>query len=359
MIALVLVGGEGTRLRPLTYDLPKPMLPVLERPMIARVVEWLAVHGVSRVVFSLGYRPDAFVEAFPGDSWAGVELAYAVEPERLDTAGAIRFAARAAGVAGETLVVVNGDVLTDLDLGALVAFHGAHGGEATIALTPVEDPSAYGVVPTDGDGRVLEFIEKPARDEAPTNQVNAGTYILEPSVLERIAPDRPVSIEREVFPFLVRDGALYARSSDAYWLDTGTPERYIQAQLDVLRGLRPDVALPECTETSPGIWLAPGARVGGACLGHVFVGASAAVGQGAVLEESVLAARVQVAAGARISHSLVLGGAAIGPDAVVEDSIVGPGASIGAKAVLRAATVIGAGAIVAGGEYLDSARLPV
>lgn len=359
MIALVLVGGEGTRLRPLTYDVPKPMLPVLERPMIARVVEWLARHGVDRVVFSLGYRPDAFVEAFPGGHWSGVELAYAVEPERLDTAGAIRFAAHAVGVAHERLIVVNGDILTDLDLGALLEFHTGHGGDATIALTPVEDPSSYGVVPIDRSGRVLEFIEKPPHGEAPTNEVNAGTYILEPAVLARIAPGGPISIERTIFPELVADGLLYASASDAYWLDTGTPQRYIQAQLDVLRGLRPDVELPECTEPSSGARLAPGAHLAGVCLGEVFIGANASVGPGAVLEDAVLSAGATVAAGARITNSLVLSGAVIGRDAVIEDSIVGPRARIGDEAVLRAATVIGAGAVVAPGEYLDSARLPV
>ena len=196
---MVLVGGEGTRLRPLTLTTPKQMLPVGGRPMIERVLGHLARHGIDEVVLSLGYRPDAFLDAYPDGRCAGVELIYAVEATPLDTAGAIRFAARFAGI-DETFVVVNGDVLTGARRDGLVAFHRERGAEATMALTPVEDPSAFGVVPTDEEGRVMAFIEKPPPGEAPTNLINAGTYVLEPSVLARIPEGRRVSIERETFP---------------------------------------------------------------------------------------------------------------------------------------------------------------
>jgi mannose-1-phosphate guanylyltransferase len=205
--AVVLVGGEGTRLRPLTLTTPKQMLPIVEEPMIERVVGHLADHGVDDAVFSLGYRPDAFIDAYPDGTIAGVRLTYAVEPTPLDTAGAIRFAASFAGI-DETFVVVNGDVLTDADVSGLVDFHRRRGAEATISLTPVEDPSAFGVVPTDDQGRVEAFIEKPPRDEAPTNLINAGTYVFEPTVLDRIPAERRVSIERETFPAMVGDGTL-------------------------------------------------------------------------------------------------------------------------------------------------------
>ena len=185
MKAVVLVGGEGTRLRPLTLTSPKQMLPIVGVPMIERVLGQLAAHGVDEAVLSLGYLPDAFMQAYPQDRAAGVRLTYAIEPEPLDTAGAVRFAAAFAGIA-ETFVVVNGDVLTDLDLTGLVAFHREREAEGTIALHPVADPSAFGVVPTDSEGRVTAFVEKPPRDEAPTNEINAGTYVLEASVLERI-----------------------------------------------------------------------------------------------------------------------------------------------------------------------------
>ena len=237
MKAVVLVGGEGTRLRPLTLSTPKQMLPVVGVPMLERVLGHLARHGVDEAVLSLGYLPDAFLEAYPDGRAAGVSLAYAVEPEPLDTAGAVRFAATSAGV-DDTFVVVNGDVLTDLDLTRLVAFHRRVGAQGTIALHPVADPSAFGVVPTDADGRVTAFVEKPPRGEAPTNQINAGTYVLEPSVLKRIASSGRVSIERETFPAMVRDGVLFALSDEGYWLDTGTPSAYLDANFDYVDGRR-------------------------------------------------------------------------------------------------------------------------
>ncbi len=180
------------------------MLPIVGVPMIERVLGHLALHGVDEAVLSLGYLPDAFMEAYPDGRAAGIRLIYAVEPEPLDTAGAVRFAATFAGIA-ETFVVVNGDVLTDLDLTSLVAFHRERRAEGTIALHPVADPSAFGVVPTDEEGRVTAFVEKPPRDEAPTNEINAGTYVLEASVLARIPEGGRVSIERETFPAMVRD----------------------------------------------------------------------------------------------------------------------------------------------------------
>ncbi len=243
MRAVVLVGGVGTRLRPLTLTTPKQMLPIVEQPMIERVLGHLAKHGIDDAVLSLGYRPDAFIDAYPDSVIAGVRATYAVEPMPLDTAGAIRFAADAAGI-DETFVVLNGDVLTDTDIAELARFHASSGAEATISLTPVEDPSAFGVVPTDERGAVEAFIEKPPRDEAPTNLINAGIYVLEPSVLGRIERDIRVSIERQTFPALVETRSLYALRSDAYWLDTGTPDAYLRAHRDLLAGRRGDHRLP-------------------------------------------------------------------------------------------------------------------
>ena len=237
MRAVVLVGGEGTRLRPLTLTTPKQMLPVGGRPMIERVLGHLAQHGIDQVVLSLGYRPDAFIDAYPDGSCAGVGLTYAVEDAPLDTAGAIRFAAREAGL-DETFVVVNGDVLTDLDVTALMAFHRERGAEATVALTPVDDPSAFGVVPTDEHGRVLAFIEKPPPGQAPTNLINAGTYVLEPSVLARIPGGRRVSIERETFPALVADGRLYALGLGRRLARRRHPATFLAANLRYA-GVRP------------------------------------------------------------------------------------------------------------------------
>lgn len=328
MQAVVLVGGLGTRLRPLTLTAPKQMLPVGNRPMIERVLERLAAHGVERAVLSLGYRPDAFQDAYPSGRCAGVTLRYAIEPQPLDTAGAIRFAALDASI-GERFLVVNGDVLTDLDIGGLVAFHDAAGAEGTIALHRVDDPSAFGVVPTEADGRVSAFIEKPRRDEAPTDLINAGTYVLEPSVLERIAPTGPVNVERVTFPAMVTDRTLFALAGDAYWIDAGTPATYLAANLDLINGRR---------ATEPGVH--PDAEVDGAVAGSV-------VGAGA-----------QIGAGATVSASVVFPRAVIGPGAFVRDAIIGARASIGAGAVLDEGTVVGDDAVVPPDAQLSGARVP-
>ena len=322
MKAVVLVGGFGTRLRPLTLTTPKQMLPILHRPMIEHVLEHLAGHGIEEAVLSLGYRPDAFSDAYPEGLCAGVKLHYAIEPEPLDTAGAIRFAALHAGIA-ERFVVVNGDVLTDLDVTDLVRFHDEHGGEGTIALHRVEDPSAFGVVLTDDTGRVLAFVEKPPRDEAPTDLINAGTYVLEPSVLDRIVDGRKVSIEREVFPAMVADRSLYAQSGDTYWIDTGTPTKYLEAQMDLLRGVRgerrtvihPTASIASDAEVlrtvvGPDVVVESGASVKGSVLM-----AGAHVGQGAVVERAILGPRSVAGPRARIDDVAVLG----------DDAVVGPG----------------------------------
>ncbi len=291
MRAVVLVGGFGTRLRPLTSATPKQMLPIVDRPMIEHVLAHLGRHGVTDAVLSLGFLPDAFSSAYPDGTCAGLRLHYAVEPEPLDTAGAVRFAARDAGI-DERFVVVNGDVLTDLDITRLVRFHEERGAEGTIALHRVEDPSAYGVVPTDDDGRVEAFVEKPPPGTAPTDLINAGTYVLEPSVIDRIPDGRKVSIERETFPAVVADRALYAMSGDTYWIDTGTPVAYLQAQLDLVDGVR-GTAWPAVSD------------------------------------------RAVVAGGASVEHSIVTAGATVASGAKVRDSALLPGASVADGAVIR------------------------
>ena len=208
MIAVVLVGGTGTRLRPLTLTVPKQVLPIVEVPMIERVLAYLETHGVEEAVLSLGYLHGAFQALFPDGRCGNVRLTYAVEPEPLDTAGAVGFAARHAGVS-ERFLVVNGDVLTDLDITAMVAFHEERGAEATISLTMVEDPSAFGLVPIDPDGKVLAFVEKPAPGTVGASYINAGTYVLEPSVLDHIPEGQRISIERQVFPLLAAAGTVY------------------------------------------------------------------------------------------------------------------------------------------------------
>lgn len=323
MRAVVLVGGMGTRLRPLTLTTPKQMLPVGDRPMIEHVVAHLSHHGVDEVVLSLGFRPDAFTAAYPDSVCDGVRLRYAVEAEPLDTAGAVAFAAADAGI-DDTFVVCNGDVLTDVDLSAVVAFHRRRQAAATIHLTPVDDPSRYGVVPTDEEGRVLAFIEKPARDQAPTNLINAGTYVLEPEVLARIPSGRKVSIERETFPALAAEGRLYAVASGAAWVDAGTPLSYLEANL------RHGAARSE----------------------------GAGIDAGAEVTDSVVARGVVVGPGARVERSVLMEGASVGAGAVVSSSLLGPGAVVGDGARVTELSVLGAGAVVPAGQEARGVRLP-
>jgi mannose-1-phosphate guanylyltransferase len=298
--------------------------------MIERVVAELGSYGVTEAVLSLGYRPDAFLDAYPNGVCAGVLLHYAVEPEPLDTAGAVRFAALSAGI-DDTFIVVNGDVLTDLNVAELWDFHKSHGAEGTIALTPVEDPSRYGVVPIHDDGRVIEFVEKPAPGTAPTNWINAGTYVLEPSVLDRIASDRKVSIERETFPAMVADESLFALHSDAYWIDAGTPETYLRAQLDLIDGIRGN---------------------------EIAVLPSDEIDSSALVENSVLGADVVIGNGTIVRNSILMDGVTIGPGVRIHDSIIASGARVGPDSHIRDLTVVGSGVEVPAQSELTGARLP-
>ncbi|MEX2100866.1 MAG: NDP-sugar synthase [Acidimicrobiia bacterium] len=356
MKAVVLVGGEGTRLRPLTYETPKPLLPIANEPFLERQLRWLARHGVDEVVLSMGYLPDAFASHFPGGRFGDVKLRYAVEADPLGTAGGIRFAAE--GV-DERFLVCNGDILTTLDLSALLEFHIDCGAEATIALTEVEDPSAFGVVPTRDDGEVIAFVEKPPKDRAPTNWINAGTYVLEPSVLARIPPRLSVSIERETFPrMLVEPRRLYAMRSDAYWLDIGTPEKYLQAQGDVLRGALGLPPVPNAREKAPGIWMQGSAAIDptATVIAPLLIGDGVVVEAGARIEGSVFGARCTVEAGARVVRSVLHNGARLAADAEAIDTVVGADALVDTGAIASDHTMVGPHALVPAGARASGAR---
>lgn len=325
MDAVVLVGGFGTRLRPLTLTRPKQMLPVVDRPMIEHVVGRLGEQGVSRAVLSLGYRPDAFEVAYPQRRCAGVELFYAVEPQPLDTAGAIAFAARAAGVE-DTFIAVNGDVVNRFPVADLLASHRRTDAQATIALAPVVDPSRYGVVVCDSEGQVQEFVEKPSADQAPSNQINVGIYALEPSALDSVPEVARVSIERETFPALVGKGGLYAVAWDGFWVDAGTPETYLELQL----------ALSDGGWAHPSAVISPDASAAGSV-----------VMEGAVIDS-----------GASVIGSAVLPGAHVGRDATVERSIVGFRADIGALARLSDMSVVGDDCVIPPATVLRAERVP-
>lgn len=342
MKAILLLGGFGTRLRPLTNDTPKQMLPVCGRPMIEWVCEHVHRHGIEEIVLSLGYRAEAFTAAYPHGRIGRLAYQVAVEPDPRGTAGAVRFAAEASDITG-TFLVLNGDVLTDLDMGALVRRHTSSGAEATIALQPVADPSPYGLVVADRSGRVLSFSEKPEAGSAPAAPssggdrptISAGTYVLSSAVLDRIAPDQPVSIEREIFPQIVADGALAALVDDTYWLDTGTPQQYLAANLDVLAGRRAAARVIDgIAAASDGVH--PEAQIRTSVVGH-----GCEIGPGAVVQRSVVGDGCRIAAGA-----------------IVVDSVLGAGAAVGAGATLCDCSVVGSGEQVAPGAVLRAQRRP-
>jgi mannose-1-phosphate guanylyltransferase len=319
MQAIVLVGGEGTRLRPLTESIPKPALTLVDRPFLAYMIEWLAGHGVTEVVLACGFLPDVLQEALAGEEErAGVRIRYAVEPEPLGTAGAIRFAAAELGEGlDDRFLGLNGDVLTDFDLGALLRAHEERAARATIGLHRVEDASAYGLVRSGGDGKVHEFLEKTG-EQAP-GEVNAGMYVLERSVLDLVPAGENVSIERDVFPRLVGEG-LHALALPGYWMDIGTPERYLQATWDILEGrveTRVEPTAPGVL-VGEGVEIAPDARIGP----RAVLGPGCRVGPGCEVRESVLLGDCTVGEGARIGRSILSAGAEVAAGAQLDDAVI-------------------------------------
>jgi mannose-1-phosphate guanylyltransferase len=337
MQALVLVGGEGTRLRPLTLTRPKPALTLVDRPLIRFMVDWLARHGVDEVVMACGFRAEDLRSTLGDEVPGEARIHYVEEEEPLGTAGPVRLAADR-GLLGERFMVLNGDLLTDLDLTALQATHTEHDAVATLALYPVDDPSAYGLVRRGADDEVIDFVEKPDPDQINTDEVSAGAYMLERAVLDLIPPGRAVSIEREVFPRLVGDG-LFGQRLDGYWMDIGTPERYLQASWDILEGrVQSDVATRE-----DGVLVEPDASVAD----------GAAVGP-----RAVVGPRCEIAEGATVSESVLLDGCRVDPGAEVRGSILAPAVRVGEGAQVGRGSVIGEGARIAPRAVLgDDARV--
>ncbi len=362
MKAVILVGGQGTRLRPLTLTCPKPLLPIVNQPFLERQLTWLGAYGVDDVVLSMGYLPDAFRDHFPDGRFGDLRLHYAVEDEPLGTAGAVRFAAGDEdGDTDEPVVVCNGDVLTDLDLGALLRLHAERSAAATITLSYVDDPSAFGVVPTAEDGEVQAFVEKPPRDEAPTHWINAGTYVLEPEVLRMIPAERSVSIERETFPELLEQpGRLYALEADAYWLDMGTPAMYLRAHADVAAGTLGSPPAPGAVERSPGVWIQGVVELDAAAslVGPLVVGDATTVGADSMLRHSSIGAGVTIGESAVVEDSVVLDGVTIGAGSRVSGSILGPSSGIGDGATVADESVVGAGATIRPGTQMSAERVP-
>ena len=331
MFAVVLVGGFGTRLRPLTNDIPKPLLPLGQRTILECLMSQLARGGVTDAVLALGFKPEPFLAAFPDARCAGVRLHYAIESSPLDTAGAIGFAARSVGLhdRNEAFVVANGDIVTDLSIASLIAQHHAnvgHGALATIHLTPVEDPSQFGVVQFDSSGtvsatlggplggRVSGFVEKPAPGTVTSRHVNAGTYVFESAVLRQLPGDAPLSVERVTFPALASSGELFAYPTDDYWLDAGRPDTYVRGNLDLINGVRRehDVAIHA------------DARIHAtAVVTNSVVGAGASIAAGAHVVDSVIFPNASIGERANVRSSAVLGN--VSADAQVREALVGAG----------------------------------
>src|SRR5215210_5149404 len=318
MQAVVLVGGQGTRLRPVTYDIPKSLVPLRNRPFMGYMLDFLRRGGLDGAVLSLGYLPDP-IQAYlcTKQDLDGFSVDYAVEDRALGTAGGIKNAEQY--LDGDTLVVVNGDVLTGMDLEKAIQVHKASDALATITLTSVEDPTAYGLVEVDHEMLVHRFIEKPAADEVTTNLVNAGIYIVEPDVMAMIPAGREVSIEREIFPYLQAEGRLRAYVSSSYWRDIGTPRSYLAASHDILSGVVGAGEDFDYLQADPsmmsgkGVKVLPPVSVAADCIlenratvgGRSSLGRGCRIGEGAVVEGSILCDGVKVEADAVVRGSII------------------------------------------------------
>ncbi|MGX6446687.1 sugar phosphate nucleotidyltransferase [Patulibacter sp. S7RM1-6] len=361
MQAVILVGGKGTRLRPLTQDRPKPIVPLVDRPFMAYMLEWVAAHGIEDVVMCCGFLADSMIEELGDGASFGVRITWVQEEEPRGTAGALKLAEP--HLDGR-FVMLNGDVLTDVDLTAQIAQHERTGAVGTLGLVPVEDPSAYGLVRLHRDGRVDGFLEKPDPEEIDTDLISAGMYVLERSVLDLIPPGRMVSIEREVWPRLVDDGLYGCVHRGRYWMDIGTPERYLEGTADILAGRVDTRVLGRLADgpVQPGATVAAGVAVSPEALveAGAAVGARSTIGAGTVVGRDVVVGEDVIVEGA-----VVLDGARIDDGARLRDCVVGAGAHVERDAVLGEQAMVGDGAVVGAGNVLargvrvaPSARLP-
>lgn len=329
--AVVLVGGKGTRLRPLTLSAPKPMLPTAGLPFLTHLLSRIAAAGIEHVILGTSYKPAVFEAEFGDGSALGLQIEYVTEEHPFGTGGGI------ANVAGklrnDTAMVFNGDVLSGADLAQLLDFHRSNRADVTLQLVRVGDPRAFGCVPTDEEDRVVAFLEK--TEDPPTDQINAGCYVFERNVIDRIPQGREVSVEREVFPALLADGdcKIYGYVDASYWRDMGTPEDFVRGSADLVRGIAPSPALRGHRGEQlvhDGAAVSPGALL----IGGTVVGRGAEIGPGTRLDGAVIFDGVRVEAGCVIERSIIGFGARIGPRALIRDGVIGDGADIGARCEL-------------------------
>ena len=339
MKAILLAGGKGTRLRPMTVHTPKPIVPILNRPFLYYQIDLLKqIPEIDEVILSLNYQPRRIEEIFGEGQGLGIRVRYVVEPMPLGTGGAVRYAGDSLT---ESVVVFNGDVLTQVDLAAVLRLHRERRAKATIVLTPVDNPRAYGLVETDRDGNVKRFLEKPGEDEITCNTINAGIYVLEPDTFDRIPKDTAWSIERSFFPSLIERGETFvAYVYDGYWIDIGTPAKYMQVHRDIMDGR---YSAPPFNGTSAA-WISPDARVDAAAdvQSPCFIDEGAVVKAGAkVLPYSVIGRQTHIEEGATVAGSIIWPNGWIGPDAVLRDSILGRNCHLGRSATIEFPSVLG------------------
>ena len=340
MKAILLAGGKGTRLRPLTVHTPKPIVPIFNRPFLYYQLDLLRqVPEIDEAILSLNYQPRRIEEIFGEGEGLGIRLRYVVEPQPLGTGGAIRYAG---DQLTESVVVFNGDVLTQVDLGAVLRLHRERKARATIVLTPVENPRAYGLVETDGDRNIKRFLEKPGEDEITCNTINAGIYVLEPETFDRIPKDTAWSIERSFFPSLIERGETFvAYVYDGYWIDIGTPAKYLQVHRDIMDGR---YAAPPFGGNPSTVFTAEGARVeeGVELQGPCFIDAGAVVKPGArILPYSVIGRQTHIEDAAVVEDSIIWPNGWIGREAQIAGSILGRNCHIGRSAILEPGAVLG------------------
>jgi mannose-1-phosphate guanylyltransferase len=341
MQAVILVGGEGTRLRPLTSTIPKPVVPLVDRPFIAFMIEWLRGHGIEDVIMSCGFLATSVRNVLGDGSALGIRLRYVEEPDPRGTAGALKFAE---SMLDERFLMLNGDVLTDIDLTAQIAQHERTGAQATLALVGVEDPTAYGLVHLAEDHAVNDFVEKPSSDSIDTNLISAGAYVLEREVLKLVPAERNVSIEREVWPLLIGNG-LYGFPSESYWLDIGTPERYLKGTFDIIEG-NVRTAVQERLG-SDYVALADDVQVEGRAIPPAVLERGVRVAAGAhVGSLVVLGQGVTVGAGATVERAVIMNGAEIGPGCTLRDCIVAAGCRVGEGTQITDGAVLGEGVTI-------------
>jgi mannose-1-phosphate guanylyltransferase len=341
MQAVILVGGEGTRLRPLTSTVPKPVVPLVDRPFISFMLEWLSKHGIDDVIMSCGFLATSVRNVLGDGAGLGIRLRFVEEPDPRGTAGALKFAE---SMLDERFLMLNGDVLTDIDLTAQIAQHERTGAKATLSLVPVADPSAYGLVHLNEDHSVRDFVEKPSPDAIDTNLISAGAYVLQREILQLVPADRNVSIEREVWPALIGKG-LYGFPSDSYWLDIGSPERYLQGTFDIIEG-NVQTAVGERLGSD---WLAidDSAEIAGRVIPPAVLERGVRVAQGAQVGSLVvLGEDVSIGAGTTVERSVILNGAQIGENCRLRDCIVAAGCRIGARTTVTGGAVLGEGVTV-------------